>query len=102
MDGCGDWTLATQMMAYYKTIRTTVQQGELYRLVPPRGQQAAGGVCGAGWVAGRGVAYLHSQHYGRRSLQCALQGLDPRAKYRVTGAGCRRSTWARQTCRVPC
>jgi alpha-galactosidase len=72
------------LVAFYKTVRTTVQQGALYRLAPPGGQ----GASAVQYVSRDGAqavlfAYLHSQSYGNAPPRFQLQGLDPAATYRV-------------------
>ena len=79
-----DATLATQMVTYYKSIRKTVQEGELYRLASPR----EGELTANQYVSGDGkqsvlFAFLRSQQYGRFTPWIYLRGLDERALYRV-------------------
>ena len=68
----------------YKTVRTTVQHGKLYRLQSPLNSE----VSQVEYVAQDGsqvvlMAYLHSQHYGLAYPTVRLHGLDPKAMYRV-------------------
>jgi alpha-galactosidase len=75
---------AAKMVAFYKTIRSTVQDGELYRLAPI-GKPQAGVI---EYVAQDGqqavvFAFLQAQQHGRPQPAIALRGLDPRAVYRV-------------------
>ena len=76
--------LATRLVAFYKTIRPTVQRGSLYRLIAPeRSEQSA-----VEYVAEDGhqavlFAYLHSQHYGEPFQTLRAQGLDPAAIYEI-------------------
>jgi alpha-galactosidase len=79
-----DFALAAKMIAYYKTIRQTVQQGKLYRLFSPR----VGELTANQYVSDDGrqsvlFAFLHSQQYGRPAPTIRLRGLDERAVYRV-------------------
>ncbi len=80
-----DFALATKMVAWYKTVRGTVQMGKLYRLASPR---AADGYAATQYVAEDGrqavvFATLHSQQYGRPVPNLMLQGLDGQAVYKV-------------------
>ena len=80
-----DFALAKQMVAYYKSIRATVQNGDLYRLTPP----ADTNFKAAQYVSpdeSQSVvfAFLHSQQFGRILPALALQGLDAKATYSVT------------------
>jgi alpha-galactosidase len=79
-----DFGLATEMVAYYKSVRQTVQEGKLYRLFSPR----EGDFTANQYVAQDGsqavvYAFLRSQQYGRPAPIVYLQGLDERAIYRV-------------------
>jgi alpha-galactosidase len=79
-----DFALATKMVAYYKTIRQTVQQGKLYRLFSPR----EGELTANQYVSDDGkqsvlFAFLHSQQYGRPAPTIRLRGLEDRSVYRV-------------------
>ena len=79
-----DFTLAAQMIAYYKTIRATVQQGRLYRLFSPR----VGELTANQYVSDDGkqsvlFAFLRSQQYGRPAPTIRLRGLDEHGVYRV-------------------
>jgi len=75
---------ARQLTAFYKTVRTTVQHGKLYRLQSPLNSEVSQVEC----VAQDGsqavlLAYLHSQHFGLAYPTVPLQGLDSRAMYRI-------------------
>ena len=77
--------LATRLTAFYKTIRTTVQHGALYRLEAPQQHDTSS----VEYVANDGqqavvFAYLHSQHYGTPQPAIHVEGLDPAAMYSVT------------------
>jgi alpha-galactosidase len=78
-----DNALAANMIALYKHIRPTVQNGKLYRLRPPDADFSA-----IEYLAEDGhevvlFAYLHSQRFGRGVPILQLQGVDPDATYRV-------------------
>jgi alpha-galactosidase len=79
-----DFKLATQMVATYKQIRGTVQQGRLYRLFSPR----EGGLTANEYVSEDGkqaalFAFLHSQQFRRDQPAICLRGLDAQALYKV-------------------
>jgi alpha-galactosidase len=79
-----DFELATKMIAYYKQIRKTVQEGELYRLLSPR----EGSVTANQYVSEDGkqsvlFAFLHSQQFLYPAPTLYLRGLDEKAVYRV-------------------
>ncbi len=72
------------MIAYYKGIRGTVQEGNLYRLLSPQ----VGEITANEYVAQDGkqaavFAFLHSQQYRETPPPIPLAGLDPKATYRV-------------------
>jgi len=72
-----DLGLASRMIAAYKSVRATVQEGDLYRLATAREYVARD--------AKQAVlfAFLHAQQYGRPSPAIRLAGLDEQAVYRV-------------------
>lgn len=75
---------ATRMIAVYKEIRPTVQNGKLYRLRSPTTQDFSA----TEYISkdDRQVVlfgFLHSQHFGRAVPPLQLEGLDPDAMYRV-------------------
>jgi alpha-galactosidase len=79
-----DMALSTRLVSFYKSIRTTVQQGSLYRLGSPLDRDATQ----AEYVSRDGVqavlfAYLHSERLRVAYPPVRLQGLDPTAMYRV-------------------
>jgi alpha-galactosidase len=79
-----DFSLAKQMVAYYKSVRDTVQSGDLYRLFSPR----EGELTANEYVARDGqqavlFAFLHSQQFLRPAPTIFLRGLDEQAQYRV-------------------
>jgi alpha-galactosidase len=76
--------LATKMIAVYKEIRGTVQNGRLYRLRSPVHSDFSA----VQYVSqdGRQVVlfgFLHSQRFGQATPPVLLQGLTPEATYRV-------------------
>jgi alpha-galactosidase len=80
-----EFALAQRMVAFYKTIRQTVQEGDLHRLASPR----AGELTANEFVAGDGrqavlFAYLRSQRYRESARTICLRGLEESAQYRVT------------------
>jgi len=82
----GDFDLARQMVAYYKSIRETVQNGDLHRLLSPR----EGEVTANEYVSPDGkqavvFAFLHSQQFLYPAPTVYLRGLDPAAVYRLRG-----------------
>ena len=79
-----DMALTSKLTAFYKTIRTTVQQGKLYRLQSPMESDESQ----VEYVAEDGsqavlLAYLHSQRLLLRYSTVKLKGLDPAAMYRI-------------------
>jgi alpha-galactosidase len=75
---------ARRLTAFYKTIRATVQHGELYRLQSPLGSETSQ----TEYVSQDRsqavlLAYLHSQRYGLAYPTVRLEGLDPESMYRV-------------------
>ena len=76
--------LSARLVGFYKSVRTTVQQGKLYRLQRPEGSGSAN----VEYVSQDGrqavlFSYLHSAQYGMAQPRIHLEGLDPRARYRV-------------------
>jgi len=79
-----DFALATQMVAYYKSIRDTVQEGDLYRLFSPReGNLTANEYVSADGRQAVVFAFLHSQQFLRPAPTILLRGLDESARYRI-------------------
>jgi alpha-galactosidase len=79
-----DFALATKMIAWYKGVRRTVQEGQLYRLRSPR----EGEWTYNQYVSGDGnqsvvFAIQRSQQYGRPAPAVVLRRLDAKATYRV-------------------
>jgi alpha-galactosidase len=79
-----DGKLATEMVAWYKRVRTTVQEGDLHRLLSPSTDGAA-----VNEYVGRDgrqavvFACRHSQQYLRALPTVRLRGLVPDAVYRL-------------------
>ena len=79
-----DFAMATRMIAYYKTIRATVQQGRLYRLLSPRaGELTANQYASEDGKQSVLFAFLRSQQYGRPAPTIRLRGLDEHGVYRI-------------------
>jgi alpha-galactosidase len=79
-----DFALATRMVATYKSIRDTVQTGDLYRLFSPReGELTANQYVSADGKQAVLFAFLHSQQYLWPAPTICLRGLDENAAYRV-------------------
>ncbi len=79
-----DFELAAKMIAYYKSIRRTVQQGKLYRLFSPReGELTANQYVSVDGTQSVLFAFLRSQQYGRPAPTVRLRGLDEQSIYRV-------------------
>lgn len=78
-----DNALAAKMIALYKQIRPTVQNGKLYRLRSPESDFSAIEYVSEDAHQVVLFAYLHSQRFGRSVPPIRLQGLDPDATYRV-------------------
>jgi alpha-galactosidase len=79
-----DAAFATKMIALDKRIRHTVQFGNLYRLLSPRTHDTTANE----YVAKDGkqavlFAFRHSQEYSTPPPTVYLEGLDPRAVYRL-------------------
>ena len=79
-----DTELATKMVTLDKRIRNTVQNGDLYRLLSPRTND----VTANQYVAKDGkdavlFAFRHAQQYKTGVAPIRLEGLDPRATYRL-------------------
>ncbi len=79
-----DLDFAKKMVDYYKTIRRTLQEGDLYRLASPRERS----LTAAEYVASDGqqavlFAFLHSQQFLYSAPTIYLRGLDERGLYRL-------------------
>ncbi len=69
--------LASKMIATYKRIRGTVQEGDLYRLLAPgEGQLAANQYVARDGKQAVLFAFLHAQQFGRQASAIHLRGLD--------------------------
>ncbi len=79
-----DFALATQMVSTYKSIRETVQEGDLYRLYSPReGNLTANEYVSADGKQAALFAFLHSQQFLWPTPTIRLRGLEDAALYRV-------------------
>jgi alpha-galactosidase len=80
----GDLDVAKAMIAYYKGIRQTVQEGDLYRLASLReGNLAAQEYLAADGKQAVLFAFLHSQQFSYRAPTLYLRGLEPSGLYRL-------------------
>ncbi|HZU29415.1 MAG TPA: alpha-galactosidase [Bryobacteraceae bacterium] len=78
-----DFALARNMVALYKSIRTTVQQGRLYRLIMPPADVVASEYVSDDGAQAVFFAFRHSQQLGEPAAAICLRGLDPNATYRL-------------------
>jgi alpha-galactosidase len=83
-----DMAASKDLVAFYKSIRRTVQQGLQYRLIPPSRPGAPSDRAATEYVSADSTqavvfAYLHSQHFGDPYPLVRLDGLDPKAIYRL-------------------
>ncbi|MDX2152570.1 MAG: alpha-galactosidase [Bryobacteraceae bacterium] len=79
-----DLGLAAKMVELYKSIRGTVQEGELYRLHSPReGALTANFYVSPDGKRGVLFAFLDHQQFRRMLPPLSLKGLDAKASYRV-------------------
>ena len=79
-----DFALASKMVTYYKAVRATVQEGDLYRLASPR----EGELTASQYVSRDGrqsvlFAFLRSQQFLRPAPTIYLRGLDQNSNYRL-------------------
>jgi alpha-galactosidase len=80
-----DFAAAKRLVAEYKAVRATVQDGALYRLISPAGgseYSVTESVARDGHQAAI-FAFLHSSQKGQPYPQLYLRGLDPNAVYRL-------------------
>jgi alpha-galactosidase len=79
-----EFATAKKMVAQYKSVRDTVQQGALYRLISPLGGSEASvtETVGEGQKQAVVFAFLHSSQMGDPYPRIYLRGLDPAAEYR--------------------
>ncbi|WP_263352940.1 alpha-galactosidase [Acidicapsa acidisoli] len=78
-----DFAAAKRLVGEYKAVRTTVQDGALYRLISPVGESeysVTESVARDGHQAAI-FAFLHSSQKGQPYPQLYLRGLDPNAVY---------------------
>ncbi len=76
--------LATKLVSFYKTVRTTVQQGDLYRLIrPEKSEQSVVEYLARDGKQAVLFAFLHSQHFGEPFQTLRAEGLDAAARYRL-------------------
>ena len=79
-----DEALATRMVSTYKSLRETVQHGDLYRLFSPReGSLTANQYVSADGKQAALFAFLHSQQLLNPAPTVYLRGLDGKALYRI-------------------
>jgi alpha-galactosidase len=80
-----DFATAKRLVADYKDIRMTVQQGQLYRLIAPRDGSSYSVTESVSADGGQAVvfAFLHSSSLGYPYPRLQLKGLDPQARYRL-------------------
>jgi len=73
-----------RLVAFYRQIRTTIQTGQLYRLIRP-GEKGPTSVQYVGADGRQTVlfVYLRSKQFGGLYSPVRLRGLDPEAQYRV-------------------
>ena len=78
-----EFATARKMVAQYKTIRPTVQQGALYRLISPLhgSEYAVNEFVGQDGKQTVAFAYLHSSQDGWPFPRVYLRGLNPSASY---------------------
>ena len=80
-----DFDVAKKMVAQYKAVRATVQDGALYRLLSPSGDSEYSVTESVARDGHEAVvfAFLHSSQKGQADPQLYLRGLDPEAVYAV-------------------
>jgi len=81
-----DFATAKDLIAAYKTIRETVQHGDLYRLISPRDGSEHSATESVSPDKHEAVlfTFLHSSTMGYPYPRVYLRGLDPGKQYRVT------------------
>lgn len=84
-----DFATAAKWVAAYKTIRSTVQRGRLYRIDPPVGEDATSATMSVAQDGRQGVLFqmLHSSMWRDNPAANRPQGLDPARIYRVSVLG---------------
>jgi alpha-galactosidase len=80
-----DFATAKTLVAQYKQIRATVQQGALYRLISPTNgsEFSATEAVAANGSEAVAFAYLHSSQMGHEVPRIYLRGLDSSSTYRL-------------------
>ena len=80
-----DSALATTMVADYKTIRATVQQGDLYRLISPQGGSRRSATLSVAADRRQAVlfSFSHDDQKNLPAMVAMLRGLDPAMMYRA-------------------
>jgi alpha-galactosidase len=80
-----DFQTAQRLITEYKSIRMTVQQGSLYRLISPREGSAYSATQSVSSDGRQSVlfAFLHSSSMLYPYPRIHLKGLDPQARYRL-------------------
>jgi alpha-galactosidase len=80
-----DFETAKRLVGEYKNIRETVQHGELYRLMSPRGGSSGSATESVSADGRQAVlfAFLHSSSMLYPYPRLRLLGLDPQARYRL-------------------
>jgi alpha-galactosidase len=78
-----DFAKAKRLVAEYKTIRKTVQQGNLYRLVSPQRGSSRSATLSVAQDGSQAVlfAFLHSSGLRQGQPRIELRGLDPKKVY---------------------
>lgn len=84
-----DFATASRMVAAYKQVRATVQQGDLYRLISPANGSRRSATLSVSPDRRQAVlfAFLHSQSKGMQEPAIRLRGLDPGRRYRIARLG---------------
>ncbi len=84
-----DFATAKKMVAEYKTIRKTAQQGELYRLISPQDNSPRSATLSVSSDRRQAVlfAFLHSGAKLEPFPAIGLRGLDPAKLYRLRRIG---------------
>jgi alpha-galactosidase len=78
-----DFATAKRLVTEYKTVRKTVQQGNLYRLVSPQGGSNRSATLSVAQDGSQAVlfAFLHSSGLREAQPRIQLRGLDPKKVY---------------------
>lgn len=84
-----DFKTASRMIADYKAVRATVQQGDLYRLISPQAGSNSSATLSVSGDRRQAVlfTFLHSSTKLDPLSAVRLQGLDPDKRYRVRRIG---------------